>query len=177
MGLSYLLSCCQDPRKLVSCLDFRYITDVLTEEEAYGESSPGTGSFLVHSYMEATGPSALLSKRVIMLFIFSRNPAERSSWGKKSEVGCEEILFIIFAIIVHFRVSPSLSVQGFASSPCSRPTDRWLSLDAAASWCDLLGQSSLRPLLGARLFLGLRHTPRARPWPAGRPRGYPGTWV
>ena len=100
MGLSYLLSCCQDPRKLVSCLDFRYITDVLTEEEAYGESCPGTGSFLVHSNMEATGPSALLSERVIMLFIFSRNPAERSSWEKRARWVVRK--FIIFAIIVHF---------------------------------------------------------------------------
>lgn len=29
----------QDPKQIVSCIDFRYITDVLTEEEAVGETS------------------------------------------------------------------------------------------------------------------------------------------
>lgn len=28
----------QDPKLIVSCIDFRYITDVLTEEEALGET-------------------------------------------------------------------------------------------------------------------------------------------
>lgn len=28
----------QDPKQIVSCIDFRYITDVLTEEEALGET-------------------------------------------------------------------------------------------------------------------------------------------
>lgn len=28
----------QDPKQIVSCIDFRYITDVLTEEEALGEA-------------------------------------------------------------------------------------------------------------------------------------------
>lgn len=41
-----LLSCCQDPRTLLSCIDFRYITDALTEEDALGEAcwavGPGT---------------------------------------------------------------------------------------------------------------------------------------
>ncbi|XP_077876487.1 mitochondrial enolase superfamily member 1-like isoform X2 [Ictidomys tridecemlineatus] len=39
-----------DPRALLSCIDFRYITDVLTEEDAYGESCArsGPGSFLVY---------------------------------------------------------------------------------------------------------------------------------
>lgn len=27
----------QDPKQIVTCIDFRYITDALTEEEALGE--------------------------------------------------------------------------------------------------------------------------------------------
>lgn len=27
----------QDPKQIISCIDFRYITDALTEEEALGE--------------------------------------------------------------------------------------------------------------------------------------------
>lgn len=36
----YHVSCVsiQDPKQIVSCIDFRYITDVLTEEEALGET-------------------------------------------------------------------------------------------------------------------------------------------
>lgn len=29
----------QDPKQIVSCIDFRYITDALTEEEALGEAA------------------------------------------------------------------------------------------------------------------------------------------
>lgn len=28
----------QDPKQIISCIDFRYITDALTEEEALGEA-------------------------------------------------------------------------------------------------------------------------------------------
>lgn len=28
----------QDPKQMVACIDFRYITDVLTEDEALGET-------------------------------------------------------------------------------------------------------------------------------------------
>lgn len=36
--VSCVCSFIQDPKQIVSCIDFRYITDVLTEEEALGET-------------------------------------------------------------------------------------------------------------------------------------------
>uniref|UniRef100_A0A8C5L052 Mitochondrial enolase superfamily member 1 n=1 Tax=Jaculus jaculus TaxID=51337 RepID=A0A8C5L052_JACJA len=54
-----------DARTLLSCIDFRYITDVLTEEEAYGESGNGTFCFpeeqmLMHGYPAYTTSCAWL---------------------------------------------------------------------------------------------------------------------
>lgn len=54
----------QDPKQIVSCIDFRYITDVLTEEEALGET--GLGMKPLHCKMivgEATPPASLFSFR------------------------------------------------------------------------------------------------------------------
>lgn len=34
----------QDPQMLLSCIDFRYITDVLTEKDAYGELCVSLGA-------------------------------------------------------------------------------------------------------------------------------------
>lgn len=36
----------QDPKQIVSCIDFRYITDALTEEEALGEAALGSKSLI-----------------------------------------------------------------------------------------------------------------------------------
>ncbi|ELW63804.1 Mitochondrial enolase superfamily member 1 [Tupaia chinensis] len=47
-------ACPEDPRTLLSCIDFRYITDVLTEEEAYEEQ------MLTHGYPAYTTSCAWL---------------------------------------------------------------------------------------------------------------------
>lgn len=38
MWIDFKIVQMQDPKQIVSCIDFRYITDALTEEEALGET-------------------------------------------------------------------------------------------------------------------------------------------
>lgn len=42
----------QDPKQIISCIDFRYITDVLTEEEALGETRSWHSFRSVHPLMD-----------------------------------------------------------------------------------------------------------------------------
>ena len=88
----------------MSCIDFRYITDVLTEEDALGEFR----SFLGYTDVHAQEWDALLPKRVSDAFYFFQKYCRQVKLVKKKEVGCKNIFFIVFANIAHFLSAPVL---------------------------------------------------------------------
>ena len=149
MGLCILPSHRQDPQTLVSCIDFRYITDVLTEEEACGESCPCARSFLVHSDWQPPGREPRCLKEYDAFYFFQKFCGKVKS-GKKSEVGCEEIPSLF---LLSLCSSAGPCPWGLTSrAPLHPPqTDGWVRTQQPP---ELLGQSSPRPLPGAGLALG-----------------------
>ena len=109
--------------------------------------TPGaSGSILT---WQPPGPEPRCLKEYDAFYFFQKFCGKVRS-GKKSEVGCEEILSLFFSRCAPLQVPV---VGGSHHVPHSIP-HRWLGMDAAASRGYVLGQGSPRPLPGAGLALG-----------------------
>ena len=177
VGLSILPSRRQDPRTLVSCIDFRYITDVLTEEEACGELSPHTGSFRVYFDLAATRPRASLSKRV-WRFLFFPEILRQSQVGKKERGGLWGNSLIIFLSLC---TSAGPCRWGLTSRPPLHPPQmvgygcsslQGLRLRSGFTSATARSRAGFRVTLHNRGRLGQRGLPEGNLAPVWRPWGW-----
>lgn len=143
LGLSPFLSSCQDPRMLLYCIDFRYITDVLTGGSLrwvilkwWSWKFSGT-CWRANNVVNGV----LCCLRVMMLLIFFPQKYYRKvKLVKKRKVGYEETSFTIFATIALFQKSLSF---GGSHCPSWQPGE--------SPWCNFAG----RPLVSGTVLEGV----------------------
>ncbi|KAB0400048.1 hypothetical protein E2I00_003614, partial [Balaenoptera physalus] len=108
-----------DPRKLVSCLDFRYITDVLTEEEAYEILQKGQvgkkereEQMLVHGYPAYTTSCAWLGYSDTTLKQLCSKALEDGWTRFKVKVGADLQDDIRRCRLIRNMIGPEKTLQG-----------------------------------------------------------------